>query len=268
MSAGASLGLQVTMLALRLGSRARDVGVAPPGRPLKSSVSLCRHPAPLSPPSSLAGLPGWRGHPHRRLDVCLGRAPSPLPPSQGWGFWVHQPTGSHRLPAGRPWVGIDRHPLALPFCPVSPPDPSLPRPGLSVRVLPKDRLRAVSAFRHPDWTAVSRAAPGGREGSSELEHPGWGGGTAGRPGSLSVQGAVGGVRLRAGSGGVGGEPLSAGCHGRGSSEQHHHRGAEAGRRCRAPEKEVARGSQGWWMEALAGCTDPWEDSLGQVSPRP
>lgn len=65
-----------------------------------------------------------------------------------------------------------------------------------------------------------------------------------------------------------GSPCLQGCHGRGSSERHHHRGSEAGRRCRAPEKEVARGSQGWWMEALAGCTDPWEDSPGQVSQLP
>lgn len=96
-------------------------------------------------------------------------------------------------------MGIDRHPLVLPFCPVSPPDPSLPRPGLSVRVLPKDRLRAVSAFRQLDWTAVSRAAPGGREGSSELECPGGVGALLGGPGpsvcrggwagSIYVQGA-------------------------------------------------------------------------------
>ena len=56
---------------------------------------------------------------------------------------------------------------------------------------------------------------------------------------------MGGVPLCAGSGGVGGEPLSVqGCHGRGSSEWHRHQGAKAGRRCRVPEKEVARGSRG------------------------
>lgn len=37
-------------------------------------------------------------------------------------------------------MGIDRHLLALPFHPVSPPAPSLPQPSLSVRLLPKDRL--------------------------------------------------------------------------------------------------------------------------------
>ena len=182
------------MLALHLGSQARDVGVAPPGCSLKSPVSLSRHPAPPSPPSSLAGAPRLARTPSQDSGCTLGKGsfpPSTLAGVGVLGASVHRVTqaaswetpGGHRqAPAGASLLpSFSSCPLPAPTRPVC----EAPTQGQT--------LRAVSAFRDPDWTAASGAAPGGREGSSELERQGLGRGTAGRAGSLSVQRGVGGV---------------------------------------------------------------------------
>ena len=136
------------MLALHLGSQARDVGVAPPGCPLKSPVSLSRHPAPPSPPSSMAGAPRLVRTPSQDSGCTLGKGSFPPSILAGVGLlgasvnrvtqaasW-ETPGGHRQAPAGASL------PPSFSSCP-------LPAPTQPVCEAPTQgqTLRAVSAFR-------------------------------------------------------------------------------------------------------------------------